>query len=665
MPTPPDDSPRNAARQAAGRQGGFFAHHGFWAPGVRLFRALSFRAKALTISMVFALPIVLLAGSLHMNVAAQVDFASAEREGVRDLASFIRILHGVVEARAATRAMLGGHDASAQYASGRARVDKALAEFKQDLDRRGDPLALAPRLTTLKGAWDATAQASKGVDSQGRNVFGPVTRSAIEFLEAIGDNSKLVLDPDLDTFYLVNTAVLLLPKALEDTGQLWGWSTFAAAKGGLDAKQLESFAVWSAALQGDINSATASLKRSFAATPALEKAVDARGIAATEAFRAAAEAAVKGGQAEPAKLFADGAAAVGQLAGFYDTALPALDGRLADRITGLERGRNLLYVAIFTCVLLAAYLFASFRRVLEGGLREVAFHIDAMREGDLTTHPHPWGRDEVASLMAGLAQMQVSLRGIVSQVRAASSTLVTAAGEITEGASNLSSRTEQAASSLEQTAAATEQVSTTIRQTAEHSTQATQLAQGNADTAAEGGASFEQVVATMQAVQTSSGKVVDIIGVIDGIAFQTNILALNAAVEAARAGDAGRGFAVVASEVRALAQRSATAAGEIKKLINESTREVDNGTRVVQSASRSMQALVQNASHIRDLLREISTSAREQSDGMSQVGQSVQHLDQMTQQNAALGEQTAAAAESMRDQAVDLAERVGRFKLPD
>ena len=665
MPTLPDDFSRHSRSEPVARPGGFFAYHGFWAPGVRLFRRIGFRAKAITISMVFAVPILLLAGSLHMNVAAQVDFAKAERNGARDLASFVKVLQGVVEARAATRAMLGGHDASAQYATGRARVDNALAEFGQDLERRGDPLGLAPRLGTLKQAWDTTAQAPKGVDSQGRNVFDPVVHAAIEFLEAIGDTSKLVLDPDLDTFYLVNTAVLLLPKAIEDVGQLWGWSTFAAGKGGLDAKQLEDFTVWNASLQRDLKSADASLKRSFAATPALEKMVDVRGVAAAEAFRATAEASVKGGSAEPAKLFADGTAAIARLVGLYDTALPALDGRLADRIAGLEHGRNLLFAAICACVLLAAYLFASFRRVLEGGLREVAFHIDAMREGDLTTRPHPWGRDEVASLMNGLAQMQGSLRGIVSQVRASSGALVTAANEITEGASNLSSRTEQAASSLQQTAAATEQVSTTIRQTADNSTQATQLAQGNADTAAEGGASFEQVVATMQAVQSSSGKVVDIIGVIDGIAFQTNILALNAAVEAARAGDAGRGFAVVASEVRALAQRSATAAGEIKKLIHESTREVDNGTRVVQSASRSMQALVQNAGRIRDLLGEISTSAREQSDGMSQVGSAVQQLDQMTQQNAALGEETAAAAESMRDQAVELAERVGRFKLPE
>ena len=289
----------------------------------------------------------------------------------------------------------------------------------------------------------------------------------------------------------------------------------------------------------------------------------------------------------------------------------------------------------------------------------------SIAQGDLTSAVRDSGRDEVSLTLAALADMQDRLRGTIGEVRGAVMAIETASSEIAAGTNDLSVRTEQSASSLQETAASMEQLSGTVKSAADNANVASRLATSASTVAERGGSVVTQVVATMEDINASSRKISDIIGVIDGIAFQTNILALNAAVEAARAGDAGRGFAVVASEVRALAQRSATAAGEIKKLINESTREVDNGTRVVQSASRSMQALVQNASHIRDLLREISTSAREQSDGMSQVGQSVQHLDQMTQQNAALGEQTAAAAESMRDQAVDLAERVGRFKLPD
>jgi methyl-accepting chemotaxis protein len=334
------------------------------------------------------------------------------------------------------------------------------------------------------------------------------------------------------------------------------------------------------------------------------------------------------------------------------------------RIAGMTRVRDVTSVVVALALAAGAYLFYCFFLVTRGGLREVQRHLEAMTEGDLTTHPRPWGRDEQAHLMGTLANMQASLRGIVSTVRGSSEQIVHASGEIAAAAMDLSARTEQTAANLEESAASMDEISSTIKSTAEHAQEAARAAVANAGVARHGGEVIGQVVVTMQEIHASSSKIGDIIGVIDGIAFQTNILALNAAVEAARAGEQGRGFAVVAAEVRSLAQRSAQAAKEIKGLITASVERVDSGTRVVEGAGNTMQELVGTAQRMSDLLGEISIAAKQESAGVTQVGSAVQELDRMTQQNAALVEQTAAAASSLKDQAIDLAPQVAKFKLP-
>jgi methyl-accepting chemotaxis protein len=295
----------------------------------------------------------------------------------------------------------------------------------------------------------------------------------------------------------------------------------------------------------------------------------------------------------------------------------------------------------------------------------VAFHINAMRDGDLTTRPRAWGSDEAAGLMQTLADMQASLRKIVSQVRGASSHIVVASTQIASGAMDLSTRTEESAANLQQTAAAMEEVSATVSRGSDTVDQATALAVTNAAAAERGGTVVAQVVETMQGINVASGRISDIIGTIDGIAFQTNILALNAAVEAARAGEQGRGFAVVASEVRALAQRSGAAAREIKTLITASVEQVEGGVRVVREAGQTMTEMQGSARRVRELLEAVAQGSREQTQGVTQSTEAVQELDKVTQQNAALVEQTAAAAGSLKDQAEALAAGVAQFKLPE
>ena len=283
--------------------------------------------------------------------------------------------------------------------------------------------------------------------------------------------------------------------------------------------------------------------------------------------------------------------------------------------------------------------------------------------GDLSHAVVVDGNDEFRPLMHAMVEMQASLQRMVGQVHQSTESIATASAQIAIGNQDLSTRTEQAASSLRQTASSMEQLTGTVKQSADSARQANQLATTAAEVAMRGGAVVSQVVATMEDINTSSKKIADIIGTIDGIAFQTNILALNAAVEAARAGEQGRGFAVVASEVRSLAQRSAEAAKEIKALIGASFEKVESGSRLVGDAGQTMTEIVGSVRRVTDIIGEITTAAREQSEGIGQVNVSVNQLDQMTQQNAALVEEAAAAAQNLKDQALNLSKVVGSFKL--
>jgi len=289
---------------------------------------------------------------------------------------------------------------------------------------------------------------------------------------------------------------------------------------------------------------------------------------------------------------------------------------------------------------------------------------NTVAEGDLTTHfDEQTARDEIGDLMKALRGMNDALRRVVSQVQTGTTAIATASSEIAEGNLDLSSRTEQQASSLEETASSMEELTSTVRQNADNANQANQLAQAASDVAARGGEIVGQVVETMGSIDASSRKIVDIIGTIDGIAFQTNILALNAAVEAARAGEQGRGFAVVASEVRNLAQRSAAAAKEIKELIDNSVVQVNAGTSLVQQAGTTMGEVVTSVRRVTDIMGEITSASREQSVGIDEVNQAIGQMDQVTQQNAALVEEAAAAAASMQEQAAQLAQVAASFKL--
>ena len=332
---------------------------------------------------------------------------------------------------------------------------------------------------------------------------------------------------------------------------------------------------------------------------------------------------------------------------------------------GAALSRQMSIIGVLACVALLVGALVAWRAArsvsvpVAGAVRAAR----AVADGDLTQPLVVDRGDELGQLQQALADMKASLVATVSQVRGASDSINVASREIVSGNHDLSSRTEQAASNLQQTAASMEELTSTVRNSADAARQANQLAASASEIAVRGGQVVDQVVHTMQEIHHSSQKISDIIGVIDGIAFQTNILALNAAVEAARAGEQGRGFAVVAAEVRSLAQRSAEAAKEIKGLISASVDRVDAGSRLVGEAGQTMNEVVGSIRRVTDIVGEISAAAGEQSDGIGQVNTAVNQLDQMTQQNAALVEESAAAAESLKDQAARLAQVVSIFKV--
>jgi len=333
--------------------------------------------------------------------------------------------------------------------------------------------------------------------------------------------------------------------------------------------------------------------------------------------------------------------------------------------SGIRSASTALLILLGASLAVGATMAIVITRSVTVPLHEAVGTARVIAASDLSRPIDSQRKDELGDLLRALGQMQLALRGLVGQVRSSTDSIGTASAEIAVGSQDLSARTEQAAANLEETASSMEQITATVRQSSEAARQANQLAATATEVAVRGGVAVAQVVTTMDEINASSKKIADIVGVIDGIAFQTNILALNAAVEAARAGEQGRGFAVVASEVRSLAGRSADAAKEIKSLIGASVEKVAGGTRLVTDAGATMTEIVSSVKRVSDIIGEITAASGEQSQGIGEINGAVAQLDQMTQQNAALVEQSTAAAESLKEQAIRLAEVVRTFKLDD
>jgi methyl-accepting chemotaxis protein len=578
----------------------------------------------MVISASFLLPIALLAFNYFKAQQANIDFSAKERLGLIYTRAGMPLLQQLLQAKPDS-----------------ARTATLLADLDKVEQALGVELGTVNAYATLKTA----------LQTNGTRAVGPL----LDLLGVATDGSNLTLDPDIDTYYLMDAALFRLPVMADAAARV------RDAKAGEQRVVIEQAMV----LSSNMTAMRGGIDKALSYNPELRGSLPlAEAEAAKEAMLKQIDATVL--RSEGAQSLPDGSAqqALDAMFKLSDHAFVELDRLIADRVGRMEAARNLNAIVSLLGLLMALYLFMSFRKVLDGGLREVAHHIDAMRDGDLTTNQNAWGTDEVSGLMGSMKAMQASLQRIVGQVRGASDNIVYASSEISTASADLSKRTEQSAANLEQTAGAMEEIAATVRQNEDTVREATRIADGNATSAEQGGKIIGQVVQTMQDINSSSKRIGDIISTIDGIAFQTNILALNAAVEAARAGEQGRGFAVVASEVRLLAQRSAAAAKEIKNLITTSLEQVGQGTRVVHEAGQTIEQIVGSSRRVRELLAEVAIAAREQTTGIAQSAKAVQELDTVTQQNAALVEETAAAAGSLNDQAQGLAAEVAAFKLP-
>jgi methyl-accepting chemotaxis protein len=643
--------------------GAFFRYHGWLAPGVRLFRRIGFPTKAACVSLAFLVPLLMLLAFLASEAMEQVHSTEAERRGVA-YANAIVELQGIAQDR---RRMASSADPNASLSDVLDKLQAAYSRVQALETAHGAEFGSAAAFETLRQLHQALLQSPRAADADATYAAHSAYVSALlSLLSQVADGSQLTLDPELETFHLMTLGVLRLPMQAENLGRLRGIGLLALRTKDLtpwrrDSLQ-RSLAV-SEYLDGEIATsrrAVAAVAPGFVQSSGLQDAAKAR-----TALIDAVGKQLLGSEltADPIAYKALGDSAINGLLTAQRAAAARLDDLLQQRIARLkgalakEIGISLAFVA------LAAYLMLSFYRVMMGGLQEVSGHLKEITRGNLRTAPRPWGRDEAAQLMLTLGEMQTSLRRIVGAVLDGAHSVQTASAEIASASHDLSQRTEQTAANLEETAASMEQIAGTVKQTAHTVAGASRIVQDNATAATRGGEVIDQVVRTMQGIQDSSRRIGEIIGTIDGIAFQTNILALNAAVEAARAGEQGRGFAVVASEVRALAVRSSAAAREIKALIGSSLEQVDAGRQITAEAGATMTQIVGNAGRIAVLMGEINTATREQSTGVAQVGAAVTELDSSTQQNAALVEQTSAASNALSEQARRLAEEVSFFRI--
>jgi methyl-accepting chemotaxis protein len=640
---------------------GFFEFHGAMAPGVRLFRALRFPAKSAAISLAFLVPLALALFYLWSASQEQVAVARSERAGVGYATA---VLHLIQAAQHQRLADVSVPDKLADARREEAAAFAAVAAQQASLGESFQLKAAYAHMLTAREQARRSAPGTAGIDLF--DVHSAYIDKLLALTRAVADGSQLALDPDLDTYHMMIIGILRGPQLFEQSAQLRGRGMLALQAGALPPAQRDLLVVGEALQREWMIEIANSFQQGIASDAALAKRLDlapmtaAIGLQRARLRKQILSSTPSGDSA--AYLAASNLSVDGQLVKLHSITAE-LDQRLQARIDRIQSTIVTQLGVSLLCVALAGYLLLAFYKVMMGGLREVASHMERITDGHLDVVPQPWGSDEAAHLMTKLGAMQTALRRIAAVVSDSAANVHAASEEIAAASLDLSSRTEDNAANLEETAASMEQISGTARQSGEAVAHAAGIVNRNAEAAARGGEVIGKVVSTMEAIQASSRKIEDITGVIDGIAFQTNILALNAAVEAARAGEQGRGFAVVAAEVRNLAQRSATAAREIKTLIGASMEQVSAGNLVAAQAGDTIRSIVDNARQIDVLMADIARSVTEQDSGMRQVSAAVDTLDESTQQNAALVEQTAAAAATLSEQANKLSEEIGFFKL--
>jgi len=555
----------------------------------------------------------------------------------------------------------------------RASLAQAIAGFESRMKEVPPSAAFASGWTEAMQRWSSLdkALASGELKSAERStdLHTEWIASLLALSERLTEEFGLTLAPERDSNALVDASLLHMPRAAEMLGRMRAFGTTALVDKNLSYGGRASLAAMKERLNERLAEVDHSLSLAYAADPALKQRLEAS-VAETKAKVAASLAVVDQRLISAQQLdlasdeYYDGiSATIDSLYAFDEAATAVLSSLFESRVAELRRTAFAVVGALAAILVASLALMVVFVRSLTVPVAEAVSMARSIADGDLDVTLQPRGDNEIGQLVHALVAMKEHIGEVVAEVRRHAESVAAASAQIAQGNSDLSSRTEEQASTLEQTAASMEELSATVQQNADHAQRADELARGASEVAVSGGQVVGEVVSTMKEINDSSRRIADIINVIDGIAFQTNILALNAAVEAARAGEQGRGFAVVAGEVRNLAQRSADAAREIKALIGASVERVERGTKLVDRAGATMQDVVASIRRVTDLMSEISSASTEQSAGVAQVGEAVNQMDQATQHNAALVEESAAAAASLETQAQELLHAVAVFRL--
>ena len=636
--------------------------------------------RNLRLSRKFFLLSVVAAGVLLLPLSysvRSVEQAAAhdqsELAGIAPSRGLLRVVQLTQQHRGLSTAALGGKtDLESQRSARQAETEQVVEAFGALLPQLDESPRLRAEWEQVAGEWRALAK-----DVAGRSVSAPqsferhtaLINRALELHGMVMNTSGLILDADPDAHFLTVAALQKAPALSELLGQLRALGSLALSSQEMTPDQKARMLVLGHLSQLQLREVSLNLEKVFALDPAAKERLaghlDRVQTATAAAQKLAREQIVEAAALTlaPTDYFKAMTESIDQVYGLQQQAGEVLEAKLTAR---MRETRQFEWLLVGTCLLLSALGMALGRTVT----RSISDAVESARAsavriaaGDLSNAPPATSSDELGELMTAMAAMQASLIRVVGSVRQNADSVATASVQIAQGNLDLSARTEQQASALEETAATMDQLNTTVSNNADSAQQANALAQSATSIAVRGGEMVGQVVEKMDGISAASRKIAEIIGVIDGIAFQTNILALNAAVEAARAGEQGRGFAVVAGEVRSLAQRSAAAAREIKGLINASVERVEQGSALVNQTGRTVDEVVDAIKRVSEIVARISAASAEQSLGVQQVGQAVSQMDQVTQQNAALVEESAAAAEGLKQQAHDLVQAVALFKL--
>jgi methyl-accepting chemotaxis protein len=635
---------------------------------------ISLLQKFAVLALLGALMSVLPSTLYVRGALREMSDAQREAEGAPALLALNQAVYWLQVHRGLSANMLNGNTAlGARRPAARDAVAQAMEAVTTRFAQAQVPAAQQKAWTQLQLSWQAlegevAATALKPAQSTARHTA--LIASAMRISEELLHAFRLSLEADPALLPLIQGALVHAPMLSEKLGVMRAQGAGFLGSGELPMQGrmlMQSLVSRSQELQDDT---LRSFGRSTQVSPVMQAALEQpmRALAAqiTDTLKMT-EREVIGAEVltlSAAAYFDALTQTIDALYALNARAMDSLNAALQQRIVAQRRALWLTCTALVAALLLAGTLMTAFVRSIARPLAAAEELARAVAKGDLSGPPIAHGTDEAGRLIAALMGMRAQLTEVVTRVRGNAESVASASAEISQGNNDLSGRTESQASALEQTAASMEQMTATVRQNAETAREASQLARNASLMAEQGGDVVVQMVQTMQAIHSASGKIADIIGVIDSIAFQTNILALNAAVEAARAGEHGRGFAVVASEVRSLAQRSASAAREVKTLITDSGRCVDDGHALAGQVSATVHDIVTAARRVSDLIDVISSASQEQSIGVAQVGEAVAQMDQTTQQNAALVEEMAAAAGSLRGQAGALVEGVAVFQLP-